>query len=71
MAFTFKSIISCERLDLHKSFLTICFGDVFSKTCQYITFNSWGSNYISIKSTHDNLQKCIIWPKKSMKGRKK
>jgi hypothetical protein len=71
MAFTVKSIISCERLGLNKSFLTICSGDVFSKTCQYITFNSWGLKYISIKSTHDDLQKCILWPKKSIKGRKK
>jgi hypothetical protein len=32
--------------------------------------NSWGFKYLSIKSTHYDLQKCIIWPKKSKKGKK-
>ncbi len=74
MTFTLKSIVSCERLGLNKSFQTICFDDGFSKACQYVTLNekvySGGFKYLSIKSTHYDLQKCIIWRKKSEKGRK-
>ncbi len=67
-----KSIVSYEYLGLEKNFQGICFGHMFSKTCQYGNVMEKvckNLKYVSIKSTQANLQKCIIWLKKYKKGR--
>jgi hypothetical protein len=46
----------------------------FSKACQYATTDEKvckNIKFVSTKYTHIDLQKCITWPKKSKKGRKK
>ncbi len=55
-----------------KTFKALCFGHVFSKACQYgiAEENVYKDlKYVSIKFVHVNLQKCIIWLKKSREGR--
>jgi hypothetical protein len=37
MTSVFKFVVKCEALSLEESFQGICFGYVFSKTCQYAT----------------------------------
>jgi hypothetical protein len=67
-----KSIINYESFGLEESFKGIYFGHVFSKACQYGNIEKKvyrNLKYVSIKSAQANLQKCIIWPKKSGKGR--
>jgi hypothetical protein len=63
---------SCEILGLQESFNGACFGPAFSKTCQYVTIDEKtckNLRYVSIKTTQEDLQKCIIWSKISRKGR--
>ncbi len=58
-------------LGLLENFQKTCFGHVFSKACQYATSDEKvckGLKYVLIKSTYENVQKCITWPKKSSKG---
>lgn len=60
-----KSIVNCESIGLKENFQRSHFGHVFPNACQYgITYETmWRSfKYISIKFTHVNMQKCIIWP---------
>ncbi len=67
-----KSIVNYEYLGLEDNFQGICFGHMFSKACQYGIAKEKiykSLKYVSIKSTQTNLQKCIIWFKKSRKGK--
>ncbi len=75
----FKCNDNCHKINyqiwifrLNESFHGTCFGHVFLKTCQYVINNekvSKNLQFISIKSTQSNLQKCITWLKNSGKGR--
>jgi hypothetical protein len=72
MTTVLKFVINCEYLGLEESLQGTCFGHVFSKACQYGTIDKKvckNLKYMSIKSTKVDLQKCIIWPKKSRKKR--
>jgi hypothetical protein len=72
MIIALKVVVNCESLGLEENFQGTCFGHVFSKTCQYGTIKEKmckDLKYVSIKSVQAHLQKCIIWPKKSRKGR--
>jgi len=72
MITTLKSIVSCDMLGLEENFQGVYIGHAFSKTCQYVTIDEkvckdlW---YVLIKYAQGDLQKCIIWPKKSRKAR--
>jgi hypothetical protein len=49
-----KFVVNCETLSLQESFNGICFGHVFSKTCQYATTNEKvckNIRYVFIKPT--------------------
>jgi hypothetical protein len=50
-----------------ESFHGICFGCVFFKGCQYAIVEKTGLKYVSIKYMQANLQKYIMWLKKSRK----
>jgi hypothetical protein len=39
MTIALKFIVKCEALSLDENFQDTCFGRVFSKACQYFTFN--------------------------------
>ncbi len=52
-----KSIVNCEFIALEEIFQGSHFGHVFFQ-CMSI----WHNIYISIKYTHVDMQKCIIWP---------
>ncbi len=72
MTITLKVLINYEPFGFEESFEDTCFGHAFSKTCQYHIAKEKvckDLKYLSIKSTQAHLQKCIIWPKKSRKGR--
>ncbi len=73
MTIALKSIVSCDMLGLEESFQGIFFGHAFFKACQNATTNQEkvckDLQYVSIKTTQRNLQKCITWPKISRKGR--
>jgi hypothetical protein len=67
-----KSITNYEALVVIESFKGTCFGHAFSKACQHSAFNEKvckGFTYVSIKFVQIDLQKCIIWLKKSRKGK--
>jgi hypothetical protein len=52
MTIAFKSIVKCEVFGFDESFQGACFGDVFSKACQYVTIdkkNYKNFKFISIK----------------------
>ncbi len=71
MITTLKSIVSCDMLGLEESFQDIYFGHAFSKACQYAIIkekNCKDLQYVSIKSTQGDLQKCVTWLKESKKG---
>jgi hypothetical protein len=72
MTTTLKVVVNYEPFGLEESFEDTCFGHAFSKACQYCTAKEKVCKelkYVFIKSVQANLQKCIIWPKKSRKGR--
>jgi hypothetical protein len=74
MSIVLKVVVNYESFGLGESFQGTCFGHVFSKACQYgITKGKVCKDlkYVSFKSIRANLQKCIIWFKKSRKGRQK
>jgi hypothetical protein len=59
-----KSIVNCESIGLKENFQGSHFGHVFPNACQYGTTyeKMWKSfKYISIKFTHVDMQKCIIY----------
>jgi hypothetical protein len=67
-----KSIVSCDMLGLEEIFQGTCFGHAFSKACQYATTkekNCKDLQYMLIKFSQGNLQKCITWSKKIGNGR--
>ncbi len=67
-----KFVVNYKYFGLKKNFQGICFRHMFSKARQYgIAKEKVYRNlkYVSIKSTQTNLQKYIIWPKKSRKGK--
>jgi hypothetical protein len=67
-----KFVVNYEYLGIEESFQGTCFGHAFSKACQYGTAKEnvcRNLKYVSIKSAQANLQKIIIWPKKSRKGK--
>jgi hypothetical protein len=48
-----KSIVKCEVFNLNENFQGVCFGHVFSKTCQYAITNEKvfkNFKFVSIKS---------------------
>jgi hypothetical protein len=62
--------MNCEILGTEESFKGTCFGHAFFEACQYgkieeIFYKKL--KHISIKLAKSNLQKCITWPKKSIK----
>jgi len=62
MTTTLKSIVSCDLLGLEESFQGTCFGDAFSKACQYVTTKEKvckDLQYVLIKLDQRDLQKCI------------
>jgi hypothetical protein len=66
-----KSIVKCETLGLENNFQRTCFGHVFSKACQHATIDDKickNLKYVSIKSNQSDLQNCITWLKKYVKG---
>ncbi len=72
MTTTLKSIVSCDLLGLEESFQGTCFGDAFSKACQYVTTDEKvckDLRYVLIQLDQRYLQKCITQPKKYGKGR--
>ncbi len=72
MIATQKLIVNCDVLDVEESFHGTCFGHAFSKACQYATMDEFfwkGLKYVSIKTTHGDLQTIITWPKKLQKSR--
>jgi 5'-3' exonuclease len=72
MTITLKAIVNYESFDLEESFQGTCFGHDFSMACQYGTTKEKvckDLKYVSIRSTHAYLQKCITWRKKSRKGK--
>ncbi len=59
-----KSIFNCESIGLEEIFQGSHFGHVFPNACQYgTTYEKMcrSFKYISIKFTHVDMQKCIIW----------
>jgi hypothetical protein len=55
-----------------ESFQGSCFGHAFSKACQYTIIEEKVCKklqYVPTKVAQGDLQKCIMWPKKSRKGR--
>jgi hypothetical protein len=65
-------VVKCEVLGLDEIFQGACFGHVFFKAYQYVTIDKKickNFKFVSIEFVQSNLQKCIIWPKKSRKGR--
>jgi len=63
MIIALKAVVNYEPLGLEESFQGICFGHVFSKTCQYGIAKEKvckDLNYVSIKFVRVDLQKCII-----------
>jgi hypothetical protein len=72
MIVALKVVVNCEALDKIKSFQGKCFKHAFSNAYQHATADERvykGFKYVSIKSVQIDLQKCITWPKKSIKGR--
>jgi hypothetical protein len=70
MIVTLKCVLSYESLGLKESFQGIFFGHAFSKACQYGIAKEKvyiGLKYVFINFAQVDLQKCIIWPKKSKK----
>jgi len=72
MTITLKFVVSYDVLSLTKHFQGSCFGHAFFKACQYALIDEKickGLKYVFVKTTQFDLQKCIIWSKKSGKGR--
>jgi len=72
MTIALKLVVSCESLSLEENFQGTYFEHVFSKAYEYgIAKEKIYNNlkYVFIKSIQTNLKKCIIWPKKSRKGK--
>ncbi len=59
-------------LGLEEFFLSTCFGHAFWKMCQYATNEKVCKDlwYVFIKTAQGDVQKCIIWPNKSKKGKR-
>jgi len=67
-----KSIVSCHELGIPESLEGVYFGHAFSKACRYTTIDeklSSNLQLVSIKVVQSTIQACIIWPKKSRKGK--
>jgi len=67
-----KFVVKCENLGLEENFQGTCFGDTFSKACQYATIDDKvckNLKYVFIKFAHVDLKKCITWPKEFDEGR--
>lgn len=67
-----NQLCSYESFGLKEIFQEICFNHVFSKASQYYTTNGKvckNMKFVFIEYTQENLQKCIIWPKKIGKGK--
>ncbi len=67
-----KSIVSCHELGIPESLEGVYFGHAFSKACRYTTIDeklSSNLQLVSIKVVQSTIQSCIIWPKKSRKGK--
>ncbi len=72
MTIALKNVVNYESLYLEQSFQGTCFGHDFSMAFQYGTTKEKvckDLKYVSIKSIHAYLQKCITWPKKFRKGK--
>ncbi len=70
MIIILKFVVSCDNLGLKEPFQGTYFGHAMLKVCQYgITYEKVfvGLHEVSIESSHANIKKCIIWPKKSRK----
>jgi hypothetical protein len=65
-----KSFVNRESLSLEESFQGSCFGHVFSKA--YVSMAQHMKKCAKVSNIYLlNLQKCIIWPKISQKGKQK
>ncbi len=68
MTTALKIIINCETLGVMEIFHGICFGCIFFKVANMQLLKKKGLKYVSIKYMQANLQKYIMWLKKSRKG---
>jgi hypothetical protein len=66
MTIALKFVMKCDE-----SFETICFRHFPPKECQFVITNDFfcrNLKYVLIKFRKSDLQKCVIWPKKSRMG---
>jgi hypothetical protein len=60
MISTLKLVVNCEVLSVKENFDRTCFGNAFSKACQYATMDEKVLKclkYVSIKTIHGDLRK--------------
>ncbi len=72
MTTTLKSIVSYKSLSMMECFQGTYFEHACSKAYQHAIVEeriSRGLKYVSFKFAQANLQKCIIWPIQSRKGK--
>lgn len=67
----FKLVVSCGDFGIVEPFNGSCYRHVLSKVCQYANFDEKVAHrlhYVLIKSTHNNIQKCITCSKNPAEG---
>ncbi len=70
MTMILKYVVSCDNLRLKEPFQGTYFGHSMLKLCQYgVRYEKVfvGLHQVSIESSHANIQRCIMWRKKSRK----